>query len=180
MNSIAFFRGINVGGKHPLPMSELVKIFTELGCSDVQTYIQSGNVLFAAPPTLLPQLPSRIADRIVKRFGFGTPVIIRTVDDLGGIIQANPFREAGVSDELVHVLFLADRPTPSIVEKLDVARSAPDAFIVRGQEIYLHLPNGVARTKLTNAYFDAKLGTTTTLRNWRTVAKLWEMGRHDD
>jgi uncharacterized protein (DUF1697 family) len=161
-------------------MSELVKIFTEAGCSDVRTYIQSGNVLFAAPPTLLPKLPSLVSASIVKRFGYEAPVIIRTVDELGEIIRANPFRQAGVLDDVVHVLFLADRPNPATVEKLDAARSAPDAFIVRGQEIYLHLPNGVARTKLTNAYFDAKLGMTTTLRNSRTVAKLWEMGRCDD
>jgi uncharacterized protein (DUF1697 family) len=58
---------------------------------------------------------------------------------------------------------------------LDPARSAPDAFHVRGKEIYLHLPNGMARTKLTNAYFDSKLSTTCTARNWATVLKLSEM-----
>ncbi len=46
---------------------------------------------------------------------------------------------------------------------------------MRGREIYLHLPNGAARTKLTNAYFDSKLGVIGTGRNWRTVGKLVEM-----
>jgi uncharacterized protein (DUF1697 family) len=58
---------------------------------------------------------------------------------------------------------------------LDPTRSAPDAFQVLGQEIYLHLPNGMARTKLTNAYFDSKLSTTCTARNWATVLKLSAM-----
>ena len=67
------------------------------------------------------------------------------------------------------------RRTPLGVEKLDPDRSPPDAFHVRGQEVYLHLPNGVANSKLTNAYFDSKLATTSTSRNWRTVTKLLDL-----
>jgi uncharacterized protein (DUF1697 family) len=66
-------------------------------------------------------------------------------------------------------------PTPLQVASLDPNRSPPDAFVVRGQEVYMHLPGGVARTKLTNAYFDSKLTTTCTGRNWRTVNKLLEL-----
>jgi uncharacterized protein (DUF1697 family) len=62
-----------------------------------------------------------------------------------------------------------------LVEKLDRDRSPPDAFHVRGQEVYLHLPGGVANSKLTNAYFDSKLATTGTSRNWRTVTTLLEL-----
>ena len=72
-------------------------------------------------------------------------------------------------------MFLADLPAASKIETLDPQRSPGDEYIVRGREIYLRLPNGVAGSKLTNAYFDSKLATTSTSRNWRTVTKLLEM-----
>jgi len=72
-------------------------------------------------------------------------------------------------------MFLADRPPPGKIAALDPKRSPPDEFEVRGREIYLRCPNGVGRSKLTNEYFDTKLSTTSTMRNWRTVLKLVEM-----
>jgi uncharacterized protein (DUF1697 family) len=76
---------------------------------------------------------------------------------------------------MLHVCFLADWPGKDLVAGLDAGRSAPDAFTVVGREIYMQLVNGVAGTKLTNAYFDSKLKTVSTMRNWRTVLKLAEM-----
>ena len=72
-------------------------------------------------------------------------------------------------------MFLADEPEKRAVAKLDAKRSPPDEFAVVGREIYMRLPSGVARTKLTNAYFDAQLATISTVRNWRTVLKLIEL-----
>ena len=77
--------------------------------------------------------------------------------------------------KLLHVAFLADRPTASRVAQLDPRRSVPDECEVVGRDIYLHCPKGMARTKLTNAYFDATLATTSTIRNWATVLKLSEL-----
>ena len=76
---------------------------------------------------------------------------------------------------MLHVLFLADEPTSQSIGKLDPDRSPPDAFVVRSREVYLHLPNGAASTKLTNSYFDTKLATVSTGRNWATVLKLLEL-----
>jgi uncharacterized protein (DUF1697 family) len=76
---------------------------------------------------------------------------------------------------MLHGYFLAHSPNTAAIAALDPARSTPDAFHVRGQEIYLHLPNGMGRSKLTNAYFDSKLSTICTARNWATVLKLSEM-----
>ena len=72
-------------------------------------------------------------------------------------------------------MFLADLPSPTSVDNLDADRSPPDRFIVSSREVYLQLPNGVANSKLTNNYFDSKLATTSTGRNWRTVTKLLEL-----
>lgn len=175
MTNLALLRGVNLGGKNRLPMKDLAQIFDRSGCADVRTYIQSGNVVFQAPDGILEALPSRIGEQIEKQFGFRCPVILRTAKQLGDTIRNNPFLKAGADENTLHVLFLADVPGASDVRKLDPNRALPDTFAVRKRDVYLHLPNGVARTKLNNNYFDTKLATISTGRNWRTVLKLVEL-----
>jgi uncharacterized protein (DUF1697 family) len=172
---VALLRGINVGGKNKLPMQDLVEMFVEAGCDNVRSFIQSGNVIFSAAPGAPERLPSLISTRISKRFGYKIPLILRTAEQMGNVISNNPFLKAGAAEKELYVLFLADFRASRSVRDLDPDRSPPDAFKVRGQEIYLRLPNGGARTKLTNQYFDSKLRTTSTSRNWRTVTKLFEL-----
>jgi uncharacterized protein (DUF1697 family) len=172
---LALLRGINVGGKNLLPMKDLTALFTDAGCEDVRTYIQSGNVVFRSSPRTSAKLAGAIASQIAKSFGYRTPVVIRTVEEMGAVVANNPFLKAGTGAEGLHVMFLADVPKPDHIAALDPERGKPDAFIVLGQEVYLHLPNGMGRTKLTNDYFDSKLRTSSTARNWRTVTKLLEM-----
>jgi uncharacterized protein (DUF1697 family) len=174
---LALLRGVNVGGKNKLPMKDLAGLFTAAGCDDVRTFIQSGNVIFKATLTLAARLPAAIAERIAERYGYRTPVVLRTATELADVVANNPFLKQGAAEDTLHVLFLASLPTSDLINALDPGRSPPDAFIVQGREVYLHLPDGVARSKLTNAYFDAKLATTSTGRNWRTVTKLLELMR---
>jgi uncharacterized protein (DUF1697 family) len=171
---VALLRGINVGGKNVLPMKELVQMFSDAGGTGVRTYIQSGNVIFEAPGGAA-GIGDTIQAKIEKRYGYRLPVILRTSQQLNETIRGNPFVKAGADEKTLHVYFLAHSPSAQATASLDPGRSAPDAFHVRGPEIYLHLPNGMARTKLTNAYFDSKLSTTCTARNWATVLKLAEM-----
>jgi uncharacterized protein (DUF1697 family) len=171
MTYVALLRGINVGGKNALPMQELARMFCEAGCDDVQTYIQSGNVIFRCGPAAA-KLPGRISSQIETNFGYRVPVIMRTAEQMAAVIKNNPFVPAGIDHKWLHVYFLANQPGARAVASLDPARSAPDTFRVRGSEIYLHLPNGMGRSKLTNAYFDSKLATTSTARNWSTILKL--------
>jgi uncharacterized protein (DUF1697 family) len=171
----ALLRGVNVGGKNKLPMKDLAAMFAEAGCTDVVTYIQSGNVVFRATEACAARIPAAIAKVVADCLGFRAPVVTRTAGELRGVLRGNPFLRAGAEAESLHVMFLADRPTPARVAALDSRRSPPDEFEVKGREIYLRLPNGGARTRLTNAYFDSKLATTSTVRNWRTVMKLVEM-----
>lgn len=172
---VALLRGVNVGGKNKLPMKDLVLMFTEAGCLNVRTYIQSGNVIFTAVRRVAAHLPALICTQIGNRFGFQTQIVLRTCEELRDIVSNNPFIEARVAEETLHVLFLADLPSSHDVDHLEPDRSPPDEFIVCGREVYLRLPNGVARTKLTNNYFDSKLETISTGRNWRTVMKLFEL-----
>ncbi len=148
-------------------------MFSDASCAGVRTYIQSGNVIFDAPAGI--KVPEVITAKIEKRFGYRIPVLVRTSQQLAKVMRDNPFLKAGVPEKALYVCFLADTPKAGAIATLDPARSAPDAFHVRGQEIYLHLPNGVADSKLTNAYFDSKLSTICTARNWVTVLKLAAM-----
>jgi uncharacterized protein (DUF1697 family) len=172
---VAFLRGINVGGKNKLPMKDLVAMFRRAGCSDVRHFIQSGNVLFEAKAASAERLPGIIETDIERRFPFRTSVILRSADEMAAIADGNPLLSSGSASESLHVMFLAHAPGDVERARLDPNRSPPDTFAVRGREIYLSCPNGVSRSKLTNAYFDSKLGTTSTSRNWRTVLKVVEM-----
>ncbi|HKE13607.1 MAG TPA: DUF1697 domain-containing protein [Kofleriaceae bacterium] len=170
---VALLRGINLGGRR-MPMKDLAAMFEGAGCRDVAIYIQSGNVVFRASSALAARIPKLIAAAIAERFGFDSPVVTRTAAEMSKVVRANPFLPRADPDRL-GVAFLADRPTAARVASLDPARSPPDEFAVVGRDIYLLLPGGFARTKLTNAYFDSKLATISTARNWRTVLKLVEM-----
>jgi uncharacterized protein (DUF1697 family) len=173
---VALLRGINVGGKNPLPMKALAEEFVAAGCGDVQTFIQSGNVIFSAPPgSDERQLSGLLCARLAERFGYTAPLVLRTVEELRTTIANNPYLSMGAPEETLHVMFLTATPDTARVEKLDPDRSPGDEYRVIGREIYLRLPTGMARTKLTNAYFDSKLDVTSTARNWRTTTKLLEL-----
>jgi len=150
-------------------------MFSKAGCDDARTYIQSGNVIFCAAPKIAASLPDLIAGQIAKRFGFTAPVVLRTAEQIGAVIRDNPYVKAGVAENELHVLFLADAPAAGNIADLNPDRSQPDTFTVLGQEVYLRLPNGAGKTKLTAQYFDSKLSTIGTQRNWRTVNKLFEL-----
>jgi uncharacterized protein (DUF1697 family) len=173
---VALLRGVNVGGKNALPMKALVGHFEAAGCADVRTYIQSGNVLFRADAALAAAVPAVIAHALVASHGLTTPVVLRSAAELAGAIAANPFLPAADPGAL-HLAFLAATPAPQAVAALDPQRSPGDAFAVRGREVYLHCPGGLARTKLTNAWLDRQLATVSTVRNWRTVQKLDSLAR---
>ena len=176
MQYVALLRGINVGGKHKLPMKELVQLCEDAGCSEVRTYIQSGNVLLEAPAALAKRLPEDLAARIEERFGFAVPVVMRKVTELAQVAANNPFLgKRGVDPAHLAVAFLGKKPTAKAVASLEPDRSPGDAFEVVGREVYLHMPNGVARTKLTNAWMDSRLGTVSTARNLKTISKLLEL-----
>lgn len=171
--AVALLRGINVGGKNKLPMADLSAMFAEAGCTHVSTYIQSGNVVFDASSSVYALLPGAIPARIRKRFSFDAPVVLRTAAELAAVPRKSPYLAAAGDDiRALHVMFLVDLPEKEAIAALDPKRSPGDSFAVVGRDVYLHLPNGVGRTKLTNAYFDAKLATVSTVRNWRTVLEL--------
>lgn len=172
---VALLRAVNVGGKNRLPMKVLADIFSESGAADVQTYIQSGNVVFQAAPALAVRLPSVVATAISTRLGFEVPVIVRSAAEFRRLTRDNPFLGDSVDTSKLHVAFLADRTDAARAGALDPGPASPDELEVRGSEVYLHCPNGIGRSRLTTGYLDSRLATTSTIRNWRTVLKLVDM-----
>jgi uncharacterized protein (DUF1697 family) len=174
---VALLRGINVGGNNKLLMKDLAALCGACGCADVRTYIQSGNVIFGCKPAAAEKVGAKIAARITADFGLTVPVILRSAEELARVAEASPFLVPGKAVDRQYVMFLADTPAPAKVAALDPQRSPGDEFAVVGREIFLHLPNGAGRSKLTSAYFDAKLSTISTARNWRTLLTLIAMTR---
>ena len=172
---VALLRGINVGGRHSLPMKDLARFFDEAKCGSVRTYIQSGNVVFSPPRGALAKLGKCIEGKIEQRFGFSSTVILRSADEMVQVLRSNPFLKDGMPEKTLYVYFLADTPTAEAIQLLDPSRSVPDAYRVVGREVYLYMPNGMGRTKLTSSYLDSRLSTVGTARNWATVCKLFEM-----
>ena len=171
---VALLRGVNVGGKNRLPMADLRDIFTAAGCAAVRTYIQSGNVVFEAGQDLAERVPEIVTRAIHRQFGYETTVVTRSSEELRRVVASNPFDTSG-DPRFLQVAFLEDTPGAEAPSRLDPQRSPPDAFAVRGRNVYLHYPNGVARSKLTNEYLAAQLQTASTMRNWRTVLSLLKM-----
>jgi uncharacterized protein (DUF1697 family) len=172
---VALMRGINVGGKNRITMADLSAVFAAAKCADVRTYIQSGNVVLSAEAGVAGGLAAAVAKRLEKDFALKTPVVLRAASELAEVARKNPFAGRSEWENASHVMFLADAPAEAAIAALDAKRSPGDEFRVVGRDIYLWCPKGVGNTKLTNAYFDSKLKTVSTGRNWRTVLALLEM-----
>jgi uncharacterized protein (DUF1697 family) len=169
----AFLRGINVSGQKMIKMEDLTKALKELHFRNIRTYIQSGNIIFEHDQTDLLLLAEKIAGKISEHFGFEVPVVIRTFTELDDLSKKNPFFLMGNKDlSRLHVTMLAEVPDPDKVIKIEKGPYLPDEFFFSGKEVYLYCPNGYGRTKLTNTFFENKLKTTATTRNWKTIQAL--------
>ena len=118
-------------------------------------------------------MASAIEKQIARDFGLEIPVVLRTKAELAKVIAGNPF--AGADLAKVHVTFLAQKPDAGLVRTLDGHTSEPDEFRVLGREIFVYCPAGYGTTKLNNAFFERRLKTAATARNWNTVTKLFEL-----
>jgi uncharacterized protein (DUF1697 family) len=163
----ALLRGVNVGG-NSLAMPDLVRVVEGLGGRDVQTYLQSGNVVFTGPKSVAAELEQALLTEV----GVRSPVLVRSGVQLAAVAAAKPFPAEG---KAVSVTFLRAPPAYGAVAGVDQAAYGADEFVVVGSEIYLHTPNGYGRSKLNNTFWERKLSTVATTRNWNTVLALAEL-----
>lgn len=173
---ISLLRGINVSGQKLIKMDALKQMFSELNFKNIQTYIQSGNVIFQNKELEHERLEKTIADKILERFGFEVPVMVRDLDDLSVVLKNNPFvtkRNENITK--LHVTFLSKLPEQTDIAKINADQYLPDEFILTGSTIYLFCPNGYGRTKLNNTFFESKFKAIATTRNWKTIKELYSI-----
>jgi uncharacterized protein (DUF1697 family) len=169
---VALLRGINVGGKAKVPMAALRDTCVAVGCDDVVTYIQSGNVVLKSA-LIADKLRAALEEAIAREFGFNPAVMIRTAKELAAVIDRNPY--AGADEKTVHVGFLHAAPNAATKKCLAAIDCAPEELTVAGRDVYLHLPNGMGRAALPVQMERCLRPTPVTVRNWRTVTKLVEL-----
>jgi uncharacterized protein (DUF1697 family) len=176
---IALLRGINVGGKNILPMAKLIQILESLDCTEIRTYIQSGNVVFRSKHSKATVLAKKIEAAIKAQQGFECSVLLLTDAELRLAIESNPFADATSEPQTLHFFFL-EQACPSLnVQALDSVQSPTEKYHLTARVLYLHAPDGVGRSKLA-AKAEKILGVVTTARNFRTVQKLQSMLASDD
>ncbi len=168
---IALFRGINVGGHNRLPMKSLVAMLERLGCTDVKTYIQSGNAVFKSPQSNSDPLADEIRHAVKSEHGFEPVVLLLSVRDFVNARDANPFPEGEAEPKSLHLFFLAQEPADIDKGKLAAHQSGTERFALLGDVFYLHAPDGIGRSKLA-ASVERSLGVPATARNWRTVNQI--------
>lgn len=173
MTYAALLRGINLGARNKVAMGDLRALVAGLGCEDVATYVQSGNVVFKSS-TPRAQLHAALEGQIRRALGLELVVVLRTKAELAKLVAGNPFSGRGREPKL-HVTFLAETPPRARVRALETFDSGADELRVAGKHVYLHLPGGYGRSKLSNAFFEQQLGVAATTRNWNTVTKLAEL-----
>jgi uncharacterized protein (DUF1697 family) len=182
---ISILRGINVGGNRKVPMADLKVAYQTADFQNVQTYIQSGNVVFDSEETNKRIIEAKIQEIIAETFGFNDiPVIVRSSEEWAESIANNPFlKEENVDIERLHLTCLKELPSPELLEKIKTfqylqvrqAHCEPDRYEIIGKDVFIFCAAGYGKTKLTNSFFESKLKVQATTRNWKTVMQLNEM-----
>ena len=175
---IALLRGINVGGHQRLPMQDLRTIFETAGSRNVATYIQSGNVVFNADIDNLAAFGDKIGDAVETGHGFRPDIHLLTANTLRAAIEANPYPEAVSEPQSLHLTILSEAPQPGRIDSAKKALTDTERFTVIGECLYMHAPDGLARSKFA-ANVARLLDVSATSRNWKTVTKLAAMASQE-
>jgi uncharacterized protein (DUF1697 family) len=166
-------RGINVGGHKKIKMDILKQLHVELGYTNVQTYIQSGNVIFQTMNNDSIAVEKTISEQILKVTGLEVPELVLKLAEMKQIVENNPFTlDSTKNTASFHVTFLSAIPDTTSIEKLKSTDYGADQFKLLDKVIYVYCPTGYGNTKLTNTFFENKLKVTATSRNWKTVNEL--------
>jgi len=172
---ICMLRGVNLG-KRRMKMEALRALYESLGLRDVQTLVQSGNVVFRSEQKNLAALTKKIETAIAREFGFYSDVILRTAAELRDTIGRNPLaKRASTEPRSFLIWFLVSDPGEEIRKQVRAVRTEPEELRIDGREVYIYFPNGMARPQMKWAAIEKILAVRGTGRNWNTVTKLLEM-----
>ncbi len=167
---VAMLRGINVGGNNIIKMDRLRALFAGLGFAGAHTYLQSGNVLFAAPAAG-PALEAAIRARLLADLGFNVDVAVRSGRQMAAAVKRNPLVRPGRDPRHLHATFLIGARRPSL-RGIDLPLQPGEEAVLVGDVVYMYCPNGYGETKIHTQFLRRALGVPATTRNWVTVTAL--------
>ena len=174
--AVAMLRSVNLPNHQKVNMQALKTLCTSLGLRDVQTYIQSGNLVFRDAEEDPDALAQRIEQAMEASFGFRPVVIVRTASELRKVIANNPFRgRKEVEPSKLLVVFIKSAPTKQARDKLLAIPCEPEELHIHSREVYIYYPDGMARPKIPLIRMEKALQSSSTGRNWNTVNKLLAM-----
>jgi uncharacterized protein (DUF1697 family) len=171
---VALLRGINLGARNRIPMAGLKAAFEDFGAEEVRTHIVSGNVVFTHKRTGRAALAQDLQKAIADAFGVDTPVILRTFQELRATAARTPF---GDDNTHTYVTFLVKEPSAAAARATKELAAGDDRIELIGADMFLHLPNGLAKASISFPKVEKAIGVPGTNRNFRTVTKLAEMTR---
>ena len=167
---IAFLRAINVGGTKVIKMDHLKKMFESFGLSNVQTFIQSGNVIFETTAKSTTTLEDKLEKQLEKALGYRVEAFLRSMDEIAKIVNQDRFEPK--AEDTLHIVFLREKPDKAKVETLKKYNSPADEFAVIGREVY-NLRHDRDKSVFSNNFIEKIFGTATT-RNITTLKKIFE------
>ena len=173
---IALLRGINVSGQKKIQMADLRRMFEKLPFEAVETYIQSGNVVFKSNGLNTTELQETIKKEIAITFGFDVPVLVKQLSDFEQILNSNPFTDPeDLEAKRIYYVLLKNAPTQDDISSLHQEKYPNELFKITPNCVYLNCRKGAGNAKLTNNIIEKKLKVVATARNHRTMLKLLKM-----
>jgi uncharacterized protein (DUF1697 family) len=171
---IVLLRGINLASRNRIAMPRLREALEEAGFDDVQTYVQSGNVVLTSSGSAA-DVARKVERQISQSFGLDIDVVVRTRSQLARVVERNPLAKVAKNPKRYQVSFLSAKPSAAVLRKLEEAAAEKERVVLIGREIYAWHPEGIGRSRLWTLLAGRGLGVTATARNWTTVAKLLEL-----
>jgi uncharacterized protein (DUF1697 family) len=172
---ISMLRGVNLGGRR-VKMDALRALFESLGLREVQTFVQSGNVVFRSERKDLAALTKKIESAVERECGFYSDVVLRTTAEMRDAVARNPFaKRSGLEPGKSLVWFLVSDPGQETRRKVQAINTEPEELFIDGREVFIYFPNGMARPKMKWPAIEKVMGVRGTGRNWNTVNRLLEM-----
>ncbi len=175
---VLLLRGVNLAGYRHVAMADLRRVLESLGHTEVSTLLQSGNALFSghgAGGADEEGLRLDIERALTRELGLGVPCVLRSRAELRRVVERNPLAEVAHNPARLVVTFLLRPPDTAALATMEPASYAPVVLAPGEREIYGWYPEGVGRSRLTQSFFERRLGgEVATARNWNTVTKLLE------
>ena len=173
---LALLRGINVSGHNMIKMDALKTTLEVVGFTNVETYIQSGNVFVESDEESAFGVGFKIKQEIFKTFGHDVPTIVIGKNDLELCFKNNPFLKGkDVDTKKLYVAFISKELSSSAINELKISQFKPDEAVIDGNKIFIKYDVGAGKTRFDQKYIEKKLNVTATIRNWNTITKLLEM-----